>query len=465
LSRSLPAQDLRIQANGAVVAVAAEPGKQYSLFGWRRNGTSIFGGTTGFAGGRIKIDRLAPQSPREYVLVGSPRDVDPALCQVEMLRLRILGPTKLRHEARRAEAVGTTPGLAATNIVNIPDAALLFSIRNYLGKPRGPITELDMLSLTTLDAGSGYHPPRHVVADLTGLEYARNLEQLELVGNHVSNLSPLSNLTKLTYLDLRGNRISSLSPLSKLTKLAYLDLRGNCVSNLSPLSNLTRLTYLDLHGNRIRNLTPLSELTRLIYLHLSSNRIAGLRPLTGLDNFENLDLAYNDIAHLGPLSKLTQLTALDLRQNQITDLRPLSNLTRMAGLILSRNQITDLSPLTALKELGWLGVTHNYLDLTPDSAAASVIRDLKIRGVGVSYRPQDVPPKVIGGWERKRCRGPLFSDLHRFRAAVLREGPPRRSPALPIASTHHLRQSWGPSPTPALYIRADETERKVRLHA
>ena len=75
------------------------------------------------------------------------------------------------------------------------------------------------------------------------------LTSLELWGNKISDIKPLSNLTKLTSLDLSVNQISDIKPLSNLTKLTSLYLGENKISDIQPLSNLTKLTEVDLTKN------------------------------------------------------------------------------------------------------------------------------------------------------------------------------------------------------------------------
>ena len=71
-----------------------------------------------------------------------------------------------------------------TPVVSIPDANLLAVIRDALGKSRfAPITTTDMASLTTLDASN------RNIRDLTGLEFATNLTELNLVDNRLISLS------------------------------------------------------------------------------------------------------------------------------------------------------------------------------------------------------------------------------------------------------------------------------------
>lgn len=73
-------------------------------------------------------------------------------------------------------------------VVNIPDKYLVKSIQNQLNKT-GEITLGDMRSLTTLTLSG--------VENLTGMEYARNLETLSMDYNEVKDLRPLANLKKL----------------------------------------------------------------------------------------------------------------------------------------------------------------------------------------------------------------------------------------------------------------------------
>ena len=71
-----------------------------------------------------------------------------------------------------------------TPVVYMPDANLRAVIRDVLGKSRfAPITVTDMASLTTLDASN------RNIRDLTGLEFATNLTELDLIDNPLSSLS------------------------------------------------------------------------------------------------------------------------------------------------------------------------------------------------------------------------------------------------------------------------------------
>ena len=102
-------------------------------------------------------------------------------------------------------------------------------------------------------------------------ETRRTVEALLKVAKTRNCSQANQTLTKLTSLELWGNKISDIKPLSNLTKLTSLYLSGNQISDTAPFSNLTNLTKLDLSGNQISDIKPLSNLTNLTSLSLSGN--------------------------------------------------------------------------------------------------------------------------------------------------------------------------------------------------
>ena len=105
-----------------------------------------------------------------------------------------------------------------TTVVSIPDANLRAAIEATLGKASGaPVTVADMKTLTALPV------PGADIRDLTGLEFATNLTDLNLRYNYgITDVSPLSGLTNLKIFTLGCNRFTDLSLLSGLTNLTYL---------------------------------------------------------------------------------------------------------------------------------------------------------------------------------------------------------------------------------------------------
>ncbi len=117
----------------------------------------------------------------------------------------------------------------------ILDPVLEYSFRQFLIKPNGELTPADLVTLTQLVVKG----PGGPVLDLTGLEYAVNLESLCLHGN-LTDIDTLGSLKKLTSLTLSGE-VADISALAKLNKLERLTLACGEVSDLTPLSGLTAL--------------------------------------------------------------------------------------------------------------------------------------------------------------------------------------------------------------------------------
>ncbi len=285
----------------------------------------------------------------------------------------------------------------------IPDPNLERAIQQEIGDP---IKRAKLRNLKTLSAeDSG-------IKDLTGLEQACNLTELNLSSNDISYISALSGLTELNVLDLSNNNISgsdisalsgltelnvldlsnnnisdsAISVLTKpthllqavsgvLTELNVLDLSGNNISDISALSKLTNLSRLDLADNEISNTSALWRLTKLNELDLSGNNISDSANRIGLlTNLSQLDLSGNNISDISTLSKLTKLKELWLFSNNISDISALSELTQLEELRLFSNSISDISVLSELTGLRVLYLSDNNIS---DISALSGLTQLR----------------------------------------------------------------------------------------
>ena len=308
----------------------------------------------------------------------------------------------------------------SAQVVEILDPNLRTAIREALNLPdQTPITQQEMLRLTYLEAAD------RGITDLTGLEYATNLQSLELHRNPIVDISPLAHLTKLEGFNLWGCQIVDLSPLRNLKNLRGIILGDNQISDISPLAELINLTVLALNHNQVSDLIPLVNLTALETLWLDRNAITDISPLSGLKNLKELRLANNPIHDFTPLLKLKgveldlgidlsrldelsvvvevpdpdlekvlrealelpddipltqlqmlRLTYLEAADRGITDLTGLEYATNLQSLELHRNPIVDISPLAHLTKLEGFNLWGcQIVDLSP-------LRNLKnLRGV------------------------------------------------------------------------------------
>ena len=333
-----------------------------------------------------------------------------------------------------------TPPVISGSVVHIPDPNLRAVIAEELGKsPNALITAEEMARLGKLvvreDKG---------IQDLTGLQFATNLDDLTLgwytgEGNHVNDLSPIAGLINLRVLFLHHNPISDISPVSGLTNLTQLMLHDTLISDISPVSGLTNLTVLHFHGTEVTDLSPLaglinlknlafaykgrSDLTPLVGLinlemifswenaisdlsllagltklervDLCGGDISDLSPLAGLTGLKELYFVNNDILDISPIAGLTGLTRLNLEGNDISDISSLAGFANLKWLNLANNEISDISPILGLTNLTWLAVDRNNIsDLSP---LEGLRRKIKIFWSGNPGIPKG-GPKIEGPW-------------------------------------------------------------------
>lgn len=292
------------------------------------------------------------------------------------------------------------------NTVRIPDTNLHTAIAEALGKvPNAVITPEDMKELRQLRADD------RGIQDLTGLEYATNLERIELRRNAISDLTPLRGLIRLNNIKLRENVISDVSPLANLISVDWMGLEENVITDLSPLKGLVKLEGIGISENLVTDVSPLASLTsleridawntpitdfsslaklpklewiefgndasvttipslkgikRLRRLELNNCSIQDISALKEFTKLEWLELVNNTISDLTPLRSLKNLRTLNLDANVISDISPLTELTQLELLYLENNVISDLSPLRSLKRLETVNLDANIIsDVSP----------------------------------------------------------------------------------------------------
>ena len=160
-------------------------------------------------------------------------------------------------------------GQPANAVVTFEDAGLEHAVSDAVERTRpssGFLEARDRLDLTCgrvsgLTLLDGHGSDR--IGSLLGIQNLTSLQVLRLVGNSLTDISPLSGLKSLTRLELVSNQITDISPLSGLTRLTHLFLNENSITDISALSGLTRLTLIDLANNSITDIQPLLDNTGL----------------------------------------------------------------------------------------------------------------------------------------------------------------------------------------------------------
>lgn len=207
-----------------------------------------------------------------------------------------------------------------------------------------------------------------------------NLTELELSDHHITSVEELRPLSKLRVLDLSGNAIDDLSPLSCMTELRKLYL-GRALweegfLDVAALAGLVHLEELGLSRNLLRNMECVSNLKQLGTLYVDNSYIEDLSPLGSLECLEELHLDENRVRDLTPLGTCKRLRFLSLNENRIVDLSPLEGLTELQQLSLYRNPIEDFRPLTALRKLEHLFLGGDVERLAREGVDLSHVPDI-----------------------------------------------------------------------------------------
>ena len=161
--------------------------------------------------------------------------------------------------------------------VHMPDPNLRAAVRDTFKLPdRTPVTRDAMLQLIKLDVTD------RGIANLAGLEFAKNLTRLKIGQNPITDLSPIAGLIKLETLYMWATPVSDITPVANLTNLNNFRASYCEIADISPLANLVKLEKLSLHGNQIVDVRPLAGLTLLKLLNIENNRITDHSPLYAL---------------------------------------------------------------------------------------------------------------------------------------------------------------------------------------
>lgn len=248
------------------------------------------------------------------------------------------------------------------------------AVREAIGKTIGVIYMSDVSGLRSFSARV------RGIINIGEIVYFSSLEELDLKGNHINDLSPLASLKHLKKLDisqnftvLTGDREKGLdlSPLRGLTALEELNISGNLVTDLSPLSGMTALGRLEIGTNRLTDISPLSSLTSLTYLDISGSYridsagneagITDISPLGSLRSLKTLYIQNNLIGSLEPIAGLTALSYVDATYNSLREIADLSAMTGLKTLVLQFNNIYTADGLNGQPVLEYLDLRDNFI--------------------------------------------------------------------------------------------------------
>ena len=131
----------------------------------------------------------------------------------------------------------------------IADSNLQTALERSLGKSPNTLTYYEMARQLRISAA------KQNIVSLGGIEYAYNLQELDLSQNNIASLFSLRGMTKLHTLNLSRNLLQTIYGIEELPHLNHLDLSHNQLTDITTLielhqnGGLAAGSYLNLEGN------------------------------------------------------------------------------------------------------------------------------------------------------------------------------------------------------------------------
>jgi len=229
---------------------------------------------------------------------------------------------------------------------------------------------------------------RSVIYKAEGKLYTSDVEDIKILKcenyKDLEFLSGIEYLKRLEELDLWGTKVVDISPIAKLLFLKKLSLWGTNIFDISSLHYLNSLNYLYLQETKVRDVTVLKRLKNLKYLNLASTPLLNTDALEYLENLEFLNLEDVKLKKINFIKGMKNLIFLDLSNTEIEDISNLKYLKNLENLNISKNKIENIEVLLSLPKLqkvNLIGVPTLYAKAN----CRNVLKNLEKNRVEILY--------------------------------------------------------------------------------
>lgn len=249
------------------------------------------------------------------------------------------------------------------------------------------------------------------ILDLNPIVRFTNLENLDLSGSTITDISQLKSLYNLKSLNISDTKITDINILENNTELKELNIENTKIKSLLALHNLNNLSFImaentELSNEEVVNLKKKNRKLKVIYKtdelrtwwanlstswreilsnHVKCNSNPTSEQLHEMADLEDIiiDPMYV-VQDIEPLRMMPFVKKLQAENNQIHDLTPLGDKEFMEVLIVKANPIDDLSPIENLLSMKVVNVENTAVhDLSPLEAMSN-LTVLNVGGTTVS---------------------------------------------------------------------------------
>jgi len=187
-------------------------------------------------------------------------------------------------------------------------------------------------------------------------KYNVKSEKIELKNKNLEEISCILEYKNVKELDLRWNKISDLKPLEKLEKLEVLKINFNQIEDITPLLNLKNLKELWLHNNNIKDIRGIGRLSKLNHLDVSFNPlkygIEEIEKLRNLRRFEVREVPKEIVDYIYEnYSKFTMLDKIFIENRRAENLKKRENKTKYPKFSAFEDKINDFEIAKIIKTI------------------------------------------------------------------------------------------------------------------
>ncbi|MCT4564333.1 MAG: leucine-rich repeat domain-containing protein [Maledivibacter sp.] len=189
------------------------------------------------------------------------------------------------------------------------------------------------------------------VNDISWIEGLKGLKTINLANNSIVDISSVASLNNIEEINLEYNGIEDIYPIIDNKKLKRLNVSYNDGVIIPIGFYLPDLEVLEWEGNDIKSVAFNQKMFKLKKLNLSRNSLETIKGIENIFNVEALDLDGNSISDIDFLSDMVNLKVLSLNHNRIEDIHPLTNLCYLESLGIGENRINNMNPILSLTNL------------------------------------------------------------------------------------------------------------------
>ena len=187
-------------------------------------------------------------------------------------------------------------------------------------------------------------------------KYNVKSEKIELKNKNLEEISCILEYKNVKELDLRWNKISDLKPLEKLEKLEVLKINFNQIEDVTPLLNLKNLKELWLHNNNIKDIRGIGRLSKLNHLDVSFNPLKyGIEEIEKLRSLKRLEVREvpNEIVDYiyENYSKFTMLDKIFIENRMAENSKKRENETKYLKFSEFEDKINDFETAKIIKTI------------------------------------------------------------------------------------------------------------------